>query len=196
MLSLSIKKDAGFFRRVFDLHRVFGFYSFIVLFILSISGIYLALPSEIESVLGGANRDETREIIVNKKVALQGKDLESIVRFTSSSLDNQFPLKSVWMPNDSSDLWRITYVDQQNIVSSGSEIILWVNNDSGALQKTTDYSHASATQKFLRWQLPLHSGKVFGFWGRLAVFLAGLVPLLLFVTGLMIWRRKAKAKLG
>ena len=52
---------------------------------------------------------------------------------------------------------------------------------------TTRHTRGDA---FLDWQWPLHSGKAFGWPGRIAVFIAGLACPLLFVTGVIRWSRR------
>jgi uncharacterized iron-regulated membrane protein len=46
----------------------------------------------------------------------------------------------------------------------------------------------------LNWLHPLHNGEVFGLTGRIIVFISGLIPLLLFMTGYLRWRHKRRAK--
>ena len=189
-LSVSIKRGAGSFRRVFDLHRVFGIYGFIVLIVIGISGTYLALPSQIDSVLGVQDKLINNELAQSKEVTTQDKTLDDVVSFASSQVGDQLKLKSVWMPNYTSNTWRITFLDPRHIASAGSDVVLTVDSISARVLGVSDYASHSGVEKFLRWQLPLHSGKVFGFWGRLLVLLSGFIPLVLFVTGIIIWKRK------
>ena len=46
----------------------------------------------------------------------------------------------------------------------------------------------------MRWLHPLHNGECLGLPGRLAVTLAGLLPLGLWVSGWMRWRQKMGGK--
>jgi uncharacterized iron-regulated membrane protein len=46
----------------------------------------------------------------------------------------------------------------------------------------------------LNWLHPLHNGEAFGLTGRILVFLSGLLPLVLFITGFLRWRHKRHAK--
>ncbi|NOS87863.1 MAG: PepSY domain-containing protein [Methylococcaceae bacterium] len=41
---------------------------------------------------------------------------------------------------------------------------------------------------------PLHNGEIAGLFGRWVVFIGGLVPAILYVTGFMRWRQKCRAK--
>jgi uncharacterized iron-regulated membrane protein len=52
----------------------------------------------------------------------------------------------------------------------------------------------SLGDRYMNEQLWLHNGSIFGLLGRLLVFAAGFVPLILFVTSLQIWRWRRAAK--
>lgn len=52
----------------------------------------------------------------------------------------------------------------------------------------------SAGETFLDWQWPLHSGKAFGWTGRILVFLSGLTLPLMFITGMIRWLQKRRAQ--
>ena len=51
----------------------------------------------------------------------------------------------------------------------------------------------SAGERFLEWLLPLHSGEAFGLSGHAMIFLTGLAPTLLYVTGFLRWRQRRSA---
>ena len=57
-----------------------------------------------------------------------------------------------------------------------------------------DPAHGTGGDIFIQWQWPLHSGKVFGWPGRLLVFVTGLVCAVLFTTGVIRWRQKRRAQ--
>ena len=97
---------------------------------------------------------------------------------------------SVWMPTEATNVWRVTYSDPANIGRAGSDVVFLIDARTGALVRADRYETDSSVQRLLRWQLPLHSGKALGTWGRVAVLISGFVPLALFITGLLIWRRK------
>jgi uncharacterized iron-regulated membrane protein len=52
----------------------------------------------------------------------------------------------------------------------------------------------SAGDVFMQLQFPLHSGRIFGVPGRIAITLLGLVVSLLSVTGVVIWAKKRKVR--
>ena len=52
----------------------------------------------------------------------------------------------------------------------------------------------TAGETLMHWLFPLHSGTAFGQAGKIAMFLTGLAPLLLVLTGLWVWARKRRAE--
>ena len=189
LLSLTIKRGASSFRRAFDLHRVFGIYSLIFLFIVSVTGIYLALPVQIESLLGVNNETSMASVEVSP-TNVEVHDLDSLLSHASTLVNAQHKLKSVWMPSETSSYWRVTFRDPVHIGYAGSDVIFLFDAQTGALLKSSNYETDSGIKQALRWQHPIHSGRAFGFWGRAAVFVSGFVPLVLLITGFLIWRRK------
>ena len=74
------------------------------------------------------------------------------------------------------------------------DVIVWLDQWSGAILHTRDRRALPVGEVFLHWQFPLHGGEAFALPGRLLVFVAGCTPLLLAVTGVLIWRRKRRAR--
>lgn len=57
----------------------------------------------------------------------------------------------------------------------------------------TDQTKRTSGDIFDEWQLALHSGEAFGLTGQIIVLIAELVPLVLYVTGIIRWLQKHKA---
>lgn len=69
-----------------------------------------------------------------------------------------------------------------------------VDQYSGDILNIYDRGTGSIGDVFLDWQWPLHSGHAFGWTGRILVFLSGLACPILYVTGVIRWMQKRKAK--
>ena len=69
-----------------------------------------------------------------------------------------------------------------------------MNAYNGQIVASRDGLADKAGDKILNWLHPLHNGEVFGLTGRIIVFISGFVPLILFVTGLLRWQQKRRAK--
>lgn len=82
----------------------------------------------------------------------------------------------------------------------GGSFIHWrcvvIDQYSGAILDVDDPADRSATagEVFTHWQWPLHSGRAFGWTGRILVFLSGQACPLLFVTGVIRRLQKRRAK--
>lgn len=65
---------------------------------------------------------------------------------------------------------------------------------SGKVLDLDDPAIGTAGEIFTQWQWALHSGQPLGWPGRIAVFLSGLACPVLFVTGVIRWQQKRRAK--
>lgn len=70
----------------------------------------------------------------------------------------------------------------------------YIDGRDGRVLAHDDPYHDSLGRKFLRGLYPLHSGRMFGWFGRIVVFLLGFVIVEQCVTGAWVWWRKQKAK--
>lgn len=72
----------------------------------------------------------------------------------------------------------------------------WVYLDahSGAITAEVRPGNGSRGEQFLNLQLPLHSGRIFGTSGAVAVSIFGVMIALLSATGLWLWQRRCRAR--
>src|SRR3546814_15337305 len=64
---------------------------------------------------------------------------------------------------------------------------LYIDDHSGTLRSIYGYGSGSLADRFLIWQYPLHSGKALGIYGRIGVFVSGLLIALLCAAGVYLW---------
>jgi uncharacterized iron-regulated membrane protein len=100
----------------------------------------------------------------------------------------------LWLPGASGDAWRVTMQEARGVFAAGGRAEVYVDPSDGRVTDITRHATGSAESKFYAWQLPLHNGSAFGLVGRIAVFLSGLAPLMLAITGLLIYLRKRRAR--
>ena len=67
---------------------------------------------------------------------------------------------------------------------------LYIDQFSGRILAVYDPTSDGWGATVLTWLVPLHDGKAFGLAGRIVVMGLGLIPTVLFVTGVMRWRQK------
>ena len=194
---LTIKPRASAERFNHDLHQLAGFYSFPVLLAVLLSGVYMNLPEHFMAVVKLFSSDTKSFMDMPHASAAQGRppialaDALSIVRsrYPEGRIDGLRPAED----EHSGHFVRI--VDVPGLSAFWSERQIFVDQYSGEIIDVRDPSNRpTAGQTFVDWQWPLHSGKAFGWTGRILVFLLGLACPVLFVTGLIRWLQKRRAK--
>jgi uncharacterized iron-regulated membrane protein len=188
VLALSVKCTAGRRRLIFDLHRVSGFYSLPILLVVVFTGIYLALPTNVRSLVSTVATVELRSPPQIKPVA--GITRLSIEQAAALAMA-VFPageLKRVSLPMNKTDAYAVTIGQPDEVRrQSGGRSMVWIDPYRGDVVAVSDGSKMPAGNVFLNWQFPLHSGTAFGLVGRIAVLISGLVAVLMVLSGLLIW---------
>lgn len=183
----------GLVRATYDWHTLGGIYGLVLLLVISFSGVFLALPEygrplvEIFSPLGrnaALHSADARGAMISADLAVaraQAALPGAVLRWveTPATADGVFRL-NFWQAGDPGHRFPRSNV--------------WVDAYSGAVLAVRDWRQEAAGDVFLAWQHPLHNGEGFGLGGRLLASLAGLLPALLWVTGVMRWLQKRQAR--
>lgn len=193
--ALSFKDRAGRVRMNYDLHKLSGFYSAIVLVIVLFSGIYMVLPQQVAAVLelfspvtyrywfhSTPPSSSTPTIGADQAVAIAwqyypGGRPDWIYAAPEISQTYTVCLDGVADPR--------SWLQRRCIV---------MDRYSGKILDVDDPATGTAGEVFTHWQWPLHSGHAFGIFGRLLVFFSGLACPVLFVTGVIRWLQKREGR--
>lgn len=182
-------------KKVFDLHILSGSYGFILLLMLSLTGATLALPSQTHQIL------KQLSTLYSTENHMQHTPLSVSVTITADDAvrlaQQQFPeaeLRWVESPGNNKHNWRVVFYQAGEPSRRFSRTQVWVNPHDGKIIAVRDGLADSGGDTLLNWLHPLHNGEVFGLTGRILVFISGLLPLILFVTGVMRWQQKRRAK--
>lgn len=200
--ALTLKRHAGRTRLNYDLHKTVGIYSTVVLLPVLFSGVYFNLPDEVDTLVGQVSELERSDPwtgIASEKYRsdpwagnkpISPGEAEAIVqRF--------YPSGRLWglnAPQGEADVYKISKRDVTELNRFIGYRDVAVDQYTGAIVKVYDSGTGSAGDVFLDWQWPLHSGHAFGWPGRILVLLSGLACSLLFVTGVIRWLQKRRAK--
>lgn len=194
-LALSIKWRAGRARLLFDLHRAGGFYSAPVLLFVAASGIYLAWPGEVRHAVATWS---SLQGSAAPKLELPATRRTLSPDAAAAIAQAEFPdgeLRRIGLPVGPRDPYTVNLrlPGELNRPSPGRSAV-WIDPSDGRVLKRYDARQASAGESFLAWQTPLHTGYAFGFAGRLAVCLGGLIAGLLAISGAMLWWRRQRPR--
>lgn len=182
-------------KKVFDLHILSGSYGFILLLMLSLTGAALALPTQTHGILKKfstlySTQNHTLPSDTIASTVLTADDAVAIARQSFPEAE----LRWIESPGNNKHSWRVVFYQTGEPSRRFPRTQVWINPSNGNLIAVRNGLTDSTGDKILNWLHPLHNGEVFGLTGRLLVFISGLLPLILFVTGLMRWQQKRRAK--
>ena len=191
--AFTIRTDGGAFRLNYDLHKTAGIYLLPLYLVVAFSGVYIVFKSQVEGLvdavlpmdehpapLSAAPPPGAVPLSVDEAVAI-GRPL--------------FPdaeLKRVYLPTTPDGAFELALNQPGEAWSTHAATHVWVDQYSGAILDTWNPLAVASGSKFIEWQFPLHNGDALGLAGRWLVFVCGLLPSLLFGTGVYMWWRKRR----
>lgn len=187
--TFAIRHDAGLARLAFDLHRTLGLFSAMILLLLAFTGFHLAYPKLLETILGASDMghgDEGPEILSTAAPNDRPVSLAEAV-LVARGLFPHAEVRRVATPAGENGTYRI------NLRRSGDANIkhpatsVWVDRWSGQIRDVRNPAAFTGGQAFISRIWPWHTGEAFGTMGRFLWFCVGLMPLVLYATGLLHW---------
>ncbi len=196
--ALTIKRKASSERLNFDLHKTFGFYTAIILLFLILSGVYLIFPNYGRGLVSVFSPVAEPWPIYQSTVPKDNKAPISLAEIKAIT-DARFPdgeYRWIVFPQNESDVYLVgkREIDEVNLKIPYRS--LWIDQYSGKILHERENLTATAGDTFEQWLYPLHTGEAFGLVGQNIILITGLVPLMLYVTGVIRWLQKRRAKRG
>lgn len=193
--SWTIKHPAGFYRRNFDLHRAGGLWLWLLLLILATSGVALNLPEQVFRPVVSlfSPLSPSYGQMAQARSARPG---EAPIGF-DAALERALAHE----PGRAVGIFHYHGLYGVGIASAGGDgksgpgpAYVYLDDRDGRRVNTLSPRHGSIGDRVIALQYPLHSGRIFGLWGRIAVALAGLAVAMLSVTGVIIWWKKTAGR--
>ncbi|WP_018478464.1 PepSY-associated TM helix domain-containing protein [Pontibacter roseus] len=197
---LRLKPNASFKRRNFDLHNVFGFYFSIPLFLAAVTGAYFTFQEETQQVVDTLTlAQEPTPYVKELKSRYQASVPSLDIYQALDRMDQLYPgyrPRTVVLAPDSLATVNLTYMASAEL-EAGPQNRPMVYLDQYTGSRVYDYNPETAPigRKITRnWFVPIHFGEVGGWLTRILWFFLGLVPAMLWVTGIIIWMGRGKKK--
>jgi uncharacterized iron-regulated membrane protein len=198
----SVKWNATFKRKNYDLHNVLGFYMTWVAIFIAVTGLVWGFQWFAKSLYWTASGGET---MVDFYESVSEKPAASFTASTPA-------IDAVWQKmNAEHPMAEIIEVHVPNNDSVAIEAV--ANPDAGTYWKADfryfdqyslkeidvkhlygRYANTSVADKMMRMNYDVHTGAVLGITGKIMAFLASLIAASLPVTGFLIWRGRRKKK--
>lgn len=188
--SLALRWRIGYLRKLYDIHTLLGIYTLVLLIMLIITGVILAVPNWFTPSINRLSPIFEKPQVASKLIYPAIKiTLDSALQIAQKQFPNAQPR---WLetPNSDSGTYLIRLKDTKDIGNRFPQTYVWIDQYSGKVLAIRDIKHNSNGDVVMDWQHPLHSGEAFGMVGRLIVFLSGIIPVILLLTGFLRWKRK------
>ena len=199
-----IKYPASVYRINFDIHRAFGLWVWVLLFVLAFTGFSLNLYREIFYPAMSTISKVTPTPFDLRPPNPPGKPIEAKVSYrTVLEKAREEGRRRGWAePPGSlfySSPWGIYGVSffrpggDHGAAGVGPPILYYDGVRGGLIGDRQPWKGTPA-DLFVQAQFPLHSGRILGLPGRILISAMGLVVAALSITGLVIWERKRRAR--
>jgi uncharacterized iron-regulated membrane protein len=197
--AFTVRRGARGFRLHRELHSAVGIWSLVVLFVVSISGAYLAFPQDMGAMVTGVfpGRD-LRAAMTSLRVQpvrdAAPIDLETGLALARDAV-GEAALRVAFLPGRPDQPLRLGLA-RDGLGEGGPMIVVFVDQWAGRVLEVQDPRTFSIGESILAWQRAVHEGSGLGPVYRFLVFLSGLAIPLFSVTGVVMWlyRRRAKSR--
>lgn len=212
--SLKIKWKARFYRLNYDLHNTLGFYSFLVLLFIAITGLYVSygwVKSGLIVAMGGqpvltkeTSKEAQEEItssfddMLKEMLAVEAEkenrkntaqvSLNKIIQLTNQKLPYS-AITFIALPTEKTPYFIVKKINRENWLGALLPDIIQFNT-KGELKKLELFSDKPLNKQFVAISLPLHTGEILGWPSLILYFIVSLVGCSLPITGFIIWWKK------
>ena len=191
--SFTIKWKAKFKRLNYDLHNVYGFYSLLLCFILSLTGIIIFFHSFSDAIIKtfGGSDDHIDAVLPDVQENMNTVDFASLANETLKEHPEKWNA-GIWVSRMDKVGAYVFRLGVSGLKSTENlENVVYDKYTGKKLRIEKPYIIHEKVENFI-WQL--HMGQWWGQFGKLSTFLAGVIATSLPITGFLIWwgRRKKK----
>jgi uncharacterized iron-regulated membrane protein len=193
--ALSLKRHASRERLNYDLHKLAGIYSLIVMLVLALTGIALEIPQYVNPLLGQFSPLQASP----KPQSFPPQTQQARISLDQAVAAGQarFPqARLCWIetPDGIGGSYRINLRQAGEPSQRFPKTNVWVDQYSGQVLAVSNPDALGGSDTVINWLHPLHTGEAFGLTGRLLVLFSGLLCPVLFITGVIRWLQKRRGR--
>lgn len=191
---LVVRLDAPPARWGWDLHHAVGAYAALGLTVSATTGAIFAFKPVSQPLLGALTASPPPKLEAPVVLARPGEPLVTPDMAVSAAL-TRFPragVMTVHYPQAATETYRIDLRQPGDVHPNGRSLV-WVDPHRGTLLDAIDPMQAPwGWRLYYVYNFPIHTGEALGIAGQALMAVTSLSPLVLFVTGFMIWRVKQR----
>lgn len=204
MPSWRIRWGAGAYKLNFDLHRAGGLWIWGVIVVVAFTSFSLNLYREVFYPVMSKVSTTTPGPYETLKPAPLGSYIEPQISFAKAmeiaqreapKLGITTPAGGIWYGGDF-PFYNVSFFDAEDETGAMGMGLsnVYVSSESGEVLGSHRPWHGTGADVFVQLQLPLHSGRILGTFGRVLMSLVGVMVAMLSITGVVIWWRKRRAR--
>lgn len=201
-----IKTSGSAYRINFDIHRAFGLWFWLLLFVLAFTAFSLNLYREMFYPIMSAVSQVTPSPYDLRTENDRHNPIEPLVGFGEILLRGQAEAQRRGWPepagsifyNPGFGIYDVKFFepgDDHGAAGVGPASLFYDGRDGRLLGDRQPWK-GTAADIFVQAQFPVHSGRILGLPGRILISFMGLAVAALSVTGVVIWYRKRRARLA
>lgn len=194
--SFQFRWNAGGHKLNFDMHRSGSMWILPVLIALALSSVYLNLNDQFKWVVNKLSPVTTVEcachVDPNAKWLADTASWDGAIKLAQQTKPDMVVGGMTFLPDTRKFI--VSMKSPADLTKEVGMTKVYVNAITGELLHVHDRSQETAGDTFNAWQLPLHTGRVFGLFGQIIILLSGIVITIICVTGFLIYLKKAKAR--
>lgn len=195
-----VKRNASGKRFNFDLHKAIGFYTFLFITIMAITGPvmgfdwYKAGFSKALGVTPVKKGQENEMKSAANKDSLPAISITSALAKSDEVLAGNFTTK-ISLPKDSLGIFTVQK-NKEGFFTSPAADRLMIDQYSAQVMKVERFAEKTTGQKIVTLAKAIHTGEIFGTFSKILYFIACLFATSLPITGVIIWwgRRNKTSK--
>jgi uncharacterized iron-regulated membrane protein len=190
--ALTVKWKASFKRINYDLHNVLGFYASGILLIIALTGLFFAFK---EVKMAAAFLTGTKLKDGEKQMLVKSSNVIDSLPVHYGKLYHDFSIKypgaeltSISVRKNGELRLRMIYPYKW----ARNQNTFYFDSATGSLSKAKLFKNFNRADLVEAINYDLHTGRVFGLFGKIVACIASLIAASLPVTGLIIWLKKKK----
>jgi uncharacterized iron-regulated membrane protein len=189
-----MRKGARGLRFHVEFHHVVGFWGSVILLLMGVSGLYLVFPETFRTSVEAVLPTDRNFSGGDKQYAAGPAPLhaDGAVAAALAAVPGTRAINVQLPPNP--DLPFVVHLETTEFRPRLPPILVTLNARTGEINFIDDPRTYSIGDKFLNLQHALHYGIGLGWVWKVLVFISGILPLALAITGLMIWVKRRAVK--
>jgi uncharacterized iron-regulated membrane protein len=191
--ALSLRLGSSAPRLTYDIHRTVGACSAVLLLMSLFTGLHMYEPwhgfinQAVQAVSAGTRFGTPQAVAERPAGEPRVSAGQAVAAARALHADGQ--PQSLEMPTVESGAYVVSLATS---AVWNTQVI--IDAQTGRPLDTRGPHNASAGDSFLNWLFPLHTGRAFGMTGRIVILCLGVLPSVLFVTGVIRWLQKRRGR--